>query len=415
MKQLFVRMIVVAMAVPLCATADNWPQWRGPTATGVASPGQYPSTFSDSENVLWKVPLPSVAPSTPAVWEDHIFVTGAIEKKDGILCFDRDGNERWRATFGKATERKHNVASGANSSPLTDGKHVFVYYKSGTIAALDFAGKVLWKDNLQERFGKNTLWWDLGTSPVWVGGNVVVAVIQAEDSYLVALDALTGTVAWKVRRQFDCPRESDQSYTTPSVITQDGLERIIVWGADRLTAHDAATGNTLWVCEGFNPDAKPMWRSIASASVWNDVAVVPYGRGRNLCGIDLRNGLDPAKRWLWNRDRLGSDVPTPVTQAGKAYVLEDGGKLVCIDMMTGNTLWTSTAPRGHGRYYASPILAGSKLYCVSEKGVVIVGDVEQAFSNATVNKMNEGIISTPVAVDNRLLLRGAKHLFCIGQ
>ncbi|MBT3192943.1 MAG: PQQ-binding-like beta-propeller repeat protein [Verrucomicrobia bacterium] len=397
------------------ALGDNWPQWRGPTATGVAPPGAYPAEFSDMENVAWKTKLPSRASSTPAVWGDSIFITGCIGLKDGVLCLDRSGRERWRVTFGKKAKGKHSAASGANSSPLTDGQRVFVYFKSGTIAALDFAGNVIWEDNLQDRFGKNTLWWDLGTSPVLAAGNVIVAVMQAGDSFLVALDAATGEMVWKEPRTFTCPEESDQSYTTPTVLTQNGHERIFVWGADHLTAHDAITGETLWVCDGFNPDNKEQWRSIASASVWNEIAVVCFGRGRNLCAVDLRDTIEPTKRFLWKRQGLGADVPTPVTHDGKAYLLEDGGKLYCIDIRTGKTLWTSTAPRGKGRFYASPILAGSRLYCASDRGIIVSGSADRSFSGATTNKMNEPIISTPIAVDNRLFVRGAKHLFCLGN
>ena len=412
------RLWISFTAVALSTTAlmaDNWPQWRGPSGTGVAAPGAYPTAFSDTANVAWKVALPSAAPSTPAVWDNHIFVAGTIDGQDGLLCLDRKGNERWRVRFGAAAKGKHRTASGSNSSPLTDGKRVFAYYKSGTIAALDFEGNVLWKKNLQEQYGKNTLWWDLGTSPVLAGGAVVIAVIQSDDSYLVALEASTGKEAWKEARHFTCPRESDQSYTTPSVITIEGRERIVVWGADHLTSHDAATGKTLWICDGFNPKQHGQWRSISSASVWGHVAVLSYGRGRNLCAIDLSDGLKSKARWLWNRHGTGADVPTPITHDGKAYVLEDGGKLLCIDIQTGKDIWTSKAARGQGRYFASPILANNNLYCVSERGTVIVGQPANGYHSVTTNSMNENIIASPVPVDNQLILRGARHLFCLGQ
>jgi outer membrane protein assembly factor BamB len=414
MKRLFLSLIAVVIWTGW-SSAANWPQWRGPSATGVAEPGKYPILFSDTENVVWKAALPAAASSTPAVWSDHIFVTCPIDGKDGVLCFDRAGNERWRVQFGSEVKGKHRAGSGSNPSPLTDGKRVFVYYKSGTIAALDFDGTVTWRDNLQERYGPNTLWWDLGTSPVLAGGNVVVAVIHTGDSFLVGLDPSTGSEVWREKRVFTCPRESDQSYTTPSVITVDGKERIVVWGADHLTGHDAATGKTLWVCEGFNPKQKGMWRTISSASVWDHIAVLSYGRGRNLCAIDLRDGLASAERWLWNKDDMGADVPTPATRDGKAYLLEDRGRIVCLDIKTGGELWASEAARGNGRYYASPILAGDRLYCVSEKGVVVVGQLGNRCATATANRMNEGVIATPVLVDDRLYVRGATHLFCFGE
>jgi outer membrane protein assembly factor BamB len=412
MPRFFVSVVVIVILATGNLAADNWPQWRGPSATGVATPGDYPVAFGTDNTLAWKVAMPSPSSSTPAVWGDRIFVTSAIGRKDGVLCYDFNGKEQWRTTFGREVTRKHATASGSNSSPVTDGKRVFVYFKSGTIAALDLKGKLIWKANLQKRYGKNTLRWDLGTSPVLAAGNLVVAVIQAGNSFVVALDATTGKEVWKEARHFTCPPEADQSYTTPSVVTIGGRKRIIIWGADALTAHDAATGRTLWICEGFNPKQKGMWRTIASASVYNNVAIISYGRGKNLCAIDLRDGLDSNKRWLWNRDDVGSDVPTPITFDGKAYILEDGGKLVCVDILTGKDLWVSKAPRGNGRYYASPIMGGGNIYCVSEKGTLVVVHPENHFPTATTNTLNESVISTPVLINDRLLIRGAKHLFC---
>ena len=107
------------------------------------------------------------------------------------------GKELWRKQLGKERPGKHRNASGSNPSPVTDGKNLVVYFKCGTLACFDLDGNEKWKINLQEKYGKDTLWWDLGTSPVIAGGRVIVAVIQAVDSYLVAFDINSGEVAWK--------------------------------------------------------------------------------------------------------------------------------------------------------------------------------------------------------------------------
>ncbi len=179
------HILIVLLCLPAMLTADNWPQWRGPAGNGVAAPGDYPVSFSDTENVRWKVRLPGRGSSTPAVWDDRIFVTGPAGGKDVVQCFDRNGKELWRAAFGPLSKARHKAGTSANSSPVTDGKTVFAYFKSGAVAALDFAGKVLWQDNLQDRYGKSTLWWDLGTSPVLTRDSLVIAVMQAGDSFLI--------------------------------------------------------------------------------------------------------------------------------------------------------------------------------------------------------------------------------------
>ena len=120
----------------------------------------------------------------------------------------------------------------------------FCLLKSGTLVALNFDGEILWKINLQELYGKGSLFWDLGTSPVLADGNVVVAVMHEADSYMVALKQETGEIAWKIDRNFVCKMESGQSYTTPLVVRKENMTILVVWCADHLTGHDATTGET---------------------------------------------------------------------------------------------------------------------------------------------------------------------------
>ena len=259
MKQYFL-ITIFFFSMYLSAAADNWPQWRGPDGTSVAGKGNFPTEFSSTENVLWKVKLPGPGSSTPVVWEDKIFVTGGSEGQDSVQAYDWKGGLVWQKTLGPERPGKHQNGSGSNSSPITDGKNVYVYFKSGTVASLTLNGKLNWQINLQKKFGEDTLWWDLGTSPVLAGGNVVVAVMQEGESYVVAIKPEDGSVAWKADRTFPVQSESGQSYTTPLVREIDGQETIVIWGADRLTGHDPKDGKILWTCEGFNPEDKAMWR-----------------------------------------------------------------------------------------------------------------------------------------------------------
>ena len=403
--------VLLTMAVTALA-ADNWPQWRGPSGTSVAAEGEYPVEFAADEGHAWKIELPGPGSSTPAVWGDAIFVTCGIEGQDGVVCYGLDGQERWRKTLGAGVGGEHRNGSGSNPSPATDGEHVVVYYKSGRVACFTPAGKELWQTNLQEKYGKDTLWWDLGTSPVIAGKNVVIAVMHAGESYLVALDLATGEEAWKQDRTYERPEESDQSYTTPQLAKIDGREVLVVWGADHLTMHDAATGERLLDDGSFNPNDDAMWRVIASPVVYDGVAVVPWGRGKFLTGVDL--GESPEQSHLWQKEGFGADVPTPAARDGKAYVLADDGRIACLDVRTGEPVFDAKLPRrGDNKFYASPVLAGDKLYCVREDGTAFVGRVGEEFELLAENNMGERIIATPVPVRGNLLLRGEEHLFLI--
>ena len=228
MKQ-YALIAIFLFSMCFSAAADNWPQWRGPSGNSVAEDGNYPTVFSSTENVLWKVKLPGPGSSTPIVWEDRIFVTCGDDGEDGVQAYDWSGEQIWKKKLGPERPGKHRNGSGANSSPVTDGKNVYVYFKSGTVASLTMDGKLNWQVNLQQKFGEDTLWWDLGTSPVLAGGNVVIAVMQEGESFVVALKPEDGSVVWKSDRTFPVQKESGQSYTTPYVMEIDGQETMVVW------------------------------------------------------------------------------------------------------------------------------------------------------------------------------------------
>jgi outer membrane protein assembly factor BamB len=414
-------LLAIMVLTGLTALAQNWQQWRGPDGNGIAAHGRYPVTFSATNGVLWSTPLPGKGGSTPVVWGDRIVLTSGVgvgtNGLDGVLGFDWTGKPLWQVTLGPQRPGKHRRGSGSNPSPVTDGKRVFVYFKSGTLAALDFEGQVLWKTNLQERYGKDTLNWDLGTSPVLAGGNVVVAVMHEGNSYVVALNPDNGEAAWKIDRNFTCNEECGQSYATPLVTLRDGRTELVLWGGDHLTGHDAATGGMLWQCGGFNPDNKRHWRNIASPALSQGVALVPYGREQFLAGIKIGGSGDiTAAARLWEKRGLGTDSATPVATDGKAYFVNFKGKVWCLDLLTGQELWATTLPSGKGVFYSSPVLAGDTLTFCREQGDVYVCRITPTgLQVLNETRFDDVFVASPVLVRDRLLLRGEKNLYCVGK
>ena len=412
-------MLLGVLTGPLCA--ENWPTWRGSSYNGVVAGKQPPLDLA--ANQFWKAKLPGRGCSTPIVWEDRIFVTSPIGEEDGLIALDSDGKELWKKTFGKLTPgRGQRVGSSANSSPITDGEIVVAYYKSGAVVCVDFDGKPLWQVNLQEKYGKDTLWWDQGTSPVFAAGRIVIAVMQTGgESYLVSLDRKTGEEVWKTVRKYDVAEESGDSYTTPHVVKVDGVEQIVSWGADHLTGHDAATGKLIWECDGFNPKRAGMQRVIASAVVEDGMAVVPFNRGDSLAGVPLNGkGKVSVDHWSWRDDQRGTDAVTPVLHEGKVYVLKDGGpqrgRVTCMDAKTGKHLWESQLPKGPQVYYASPVLAGDRFYAVREDGMVFSGTIgAEGLVDIKSHALEEGVIASPIVANGRLLVRTDNHLFCFGE
>ncbi|MGD9636979.1 MAG: PQQ-binding-like beta-propeller repeat protein [Pirellulales bacterium] len=412
-----VCLVVVVVFTAEGLAAEDWPQWRGPLASGVAAAGEYPTNFSSDEAVAWKVELPGAGCSTPIVWGDSIYVTSGDDGKDAVVSYGMDGRERWRHTFGAERPGKHRNGSGSNPSPATDGKHLVVYYKSGTLACFSLEGEEKWQFNVQEKYGPDTLWWDLGTSPVIADNRVILAVMQGDDSYLAAFDIDTGKELWKVPRKYVCMEESDQAYTTPQVVNVDGRDQLVVWGADHLTGHDLDTGDVIWECGGFNPNGEANWRVIASPAIESGMAIVPYGRGEYLAGVRLGGKGDvtgSARVWEKQGRGVSSDVPTPAVRDGRAYVLNDAGRIVCLNVGSGDELWSDDLPRNRNKYFSSPVIGGDKLYAAREDGMIFVGRItDDGFELLSENDMGEPTIAAPVPIRGGLLVRGREHLFRI--
>lgn len=405
----------------IAAEAADWPAWRGPLANGSVEKGEYPVEFG-ADNYRWRTPLPGKGCSTPIVLNGSIYLTSPVDGNDALVCYDLAGAERWRAVFGKENPGKHRNGSGSNASPVTDGKAVFVFFKSGTFAAVETDGNVRWKTDLVERFGKDTLFWDHGTSPVLTEKYVVMARMHQGESWLAAFDKETGELAWKVARNYSTPTECDHGYTTPLVIQHQGKESILVWGAEHLTIHSATDGQVCWSCGNFNPDKNALWPAIATPVVVGEMAVIAYGRNDKgvprLHGIRLTGSGDVTQtNQVWQRNDIGTFVPTPAVYKGRVILVRDRGQVVTIDPATGETIWQGEGfPKHRTNFYASPLIAGDKLYAPREDGTVFVASIaNDKFELLSANNMAESIIASPVPVSNGILLRGEQHLFCVAS
>nr|NIP94188.1 PQQ-binding-like beta-propeller repeat protein [Akkermansiaceae bacterium] len=422
------RIIIAAafLGTTLVSQAQDWTSWRGDKEGSGASPkAKTVSKFSEEENLLWKTELPGPGNSTPVIAGEKLIVTCGIEGKDALVAHDLGGKELWRAVYGEETPGKggnKQKGTGSNSSAVTDGKGVFAYFKSGRVAGVTMGGKKLWEVDLHEKYGEDTLWWDEGTSPVLAGGLVVIAVMQTEGgSYLVGLNRQSGEVVWKTDRNFDVNVESGDAYTTPLVMTIDGKETLVTWGADHLTGHDPKTGEQIWVCAGYNPNREKFWRVISSPAATDGIVALSFARGKQTGAVRVGGKGDITKdAWLWKRDGIGADSASPVAHDGKFIILNDSGKsrglVTCVDAVTGKTIWEETLPRKAPTYYASPLLAGDKLYVARVDGTVFCGTVTgTGLTNLTENTLEDNLYASPVAIGDRLYVRGRKALYCFGN
>lgn len=409
---------LLSLAISSSLVANDWPTWRGASHQGSQAGGDYPTEWT-AESVLWKVELPGKGASCPVVWDDHIFVTAPDSGSDSVLAFDRKGKQQWKRALGDARKPKHKqLGTSSNASPVTDGKGIYVYFKSGNFAALEMDGTIRWKRNLAEEFGPQKLYWDQGSSPVIVGDLVILPRLHGGESWVAGFETTTGKIRWKTERNFEVPAENDNGYTTPIPIRHGDRDAVLVWCSDHVTTYAADDGELLWSCGGFNPKENKLWPPIATPVVSGDVAIIPVGRDdrkqaqTHAVRLGGKGDVTESHR-IWERDDFGVFVASPIAYDGRVYLLRHKGAVVCLNPKTGEPHWEAAFPRSSAAYYASPVIAGGILYAAREDGVVFTARIGEKFEQLGENAMGEQILAAPVPFDGHLLIRGADHLFCV--
>jgi len=417
------KRVLVMAAMGICAvtavSADNWPQWRGPSLNGVSSEKNLPIKWTAADNIAWKLPVPSRSGATPIIWNDHIFLNVALEDAAGELelwCVDRaKGTVAWKRPLsgGNNRQRKQNMSS---PSPVTDGKSVLALTGTGMLKAFDFAGKELWSRDIQHDYGRFGLNWGYASSPLLHGDAVFVQVLHGmktdDPSYLLRIDKASGKTVWKVERPTDAIRESPDAYTTPALLQYGKTTEIVITGGDVVTGHDPATGKELWRSRGLNPQNSPWNRIVASPVIAGGVIVAPT-RERPMLGLKPggRGDITETHR-LWSSD-LGPDVPTPVSDGKLLFAVRDNGVVHALDLQSGRVVWGPERLKP-GTYSASPILADGRIYVTSEEGITSVFSAGGKFELLAENAVDEYTLSSVAISQGQIFLRTDKHLFAIG-
>jgi outer membrane protein assembly factor BamB len=399
------------------APAENWPQWRGPGLNGVSGEKDLPVQWSTTENVAWKLAMPSKSGATPIIWGENIFLNVADGDNLELWCVRKtDGTVRWKRliTPGNYKINKQNMSS---PSPVTDGKSVYAMTGLGVMKAFDFAGNELWLRDLQKDYGKFGLNWGYASSPLLYEDGLYVEVLHGmktkEPSYVLRVDTKSGKTVWRVERLTDAVRESPDAYTTPALLKYGNQVEIVVTGGDYITGHDPATGKELWRGGGFNVNKQQAYRLIASPVVFGDIIYAPT-RVRPL--IAFRAGgrgdiTESHKLWSFNN---GPDVPTPVTDGKYFYSVNDRGIAWCLDAKTGAEIWGGQRIKP-ATYSASPVLADGKIYISSEDGLTTVLRAGDKFEVLAENDLGSYTLSSPAISDGMIFLRTEQFLYAVGK
>ena len=399
--------------------ADNWPNWRGPDNNGVARSHALLISWSESKNIVWKLPLPGKAGSTPVIWGDRIFLTSSKDNDFVLLCIRTDGKPLWERPLARAVglASKKDEANEGAASPSTDGKYVYTFVWSGAVACHDFKGGEVWKFNAQERYGKFEILHGVHSTPLLHEDRLYLVLLHANGHWVIALDKATGKEVWKIDRKSDAVGMSREAYASPC-LWKGKQTSLVVLGCDYATGHRLDDGSEIWRLGDLNPKAtyNATLQLIASPVATPEMLLVPTAKGGMVVAVKpgarglIRAG-GPFERW---RTAKGSpDVPSPLVHEGRVYLVRENGLLQCLDAQTGATLYLH---RLHtDRYCASPILAAGRVYLTAHDGTISVVKAGRKFELLAANTLDDNFTASAAVVSDRLYLRGFRSLYAIGE
>jgi outer membrane protein assembly factor BamB len=465
-------LIIPILPLALLAAAD-WPQFRGPNATGVSEEINLPVEFGSDRNVIWKTPVP-LGNSSPAIAGSKIFLT-AFEKEALLtLALDRTtGRILWRREAPRPRKQEiERPANGpASASPVTDGQNAYVFFQDFGLLAYGPDGKELWRMPLgpfNNPFGH-------GASPILSGDTLFMVCDQDVDSFLLAIDKKSGRVLWRAARP-----HAQRGYATPVLYQPaNGKLQVIVAGSYRLSGYDAATGKELWWIRrlpwqvkptpvvagdvvyfttysgesdpGEQENVPPFEEAVArldankDGKLSKDEIVDPKAKARFEEYLDLDDtGFLEERDWkqfqerrlgenslrayklggdgdlternlLWKNSKSLPNVPSPLFYRGVLYTLKEGGILTSYDPKTGEIGKQARLQRALGTYFSSPVAADGKIYTISEEGKAAVIRAGAQWEVIRVNDLGDGCKATPAITDGKIYLRTDDMLYCFAM
>jgi outer membrane protein assembly factor BamB len=414
-KRLLLCLVFSSLAAGV-ARGENWPGWRGPDRNGVSHETGLPLTWSETQNVTWKVPLPGLGVGGPIVWDDRIFLTdsdGPRLSNLHIICLSRDsGKELWHNQFwGTAPTLHHeNKSSMATPVPVTDGKLVFSFFGTGDVFCTTLDGELVWHRSLASEYAPFENRFAASSSPLVFGNLVIVQCDHYGTSYVLAIDKTTGANAWKVDRP-----DYWHSWASPQLVPVEsgsrgsaGRHELVLCGSEKLDALDPATGRKLWTVRG-------MLRECIPTPVFGNgvIYAVSGPKGPTLAVRPGGLGDVTESHVAWSATRGAPFVPSAILVGNSYELVDDGGILTCLDASTGNRRWQKRLP---GRYTASPIAGDGKVYFFNEDGTsTVISSRDNGYRELAQNAIGEPIFATPALSQGRLFIRTPGHLWCIGR
>ncbi|MDA8960598.1 PQQ-binding-like beta-propeller repeat protein [Akkermansiaceae bacterium] len=415
--------------------AKNWHQWRGPEANGVSRTATPPMTWSESENIRWKVSIDGRGVSSPVVWGNKIFLLSSVntgevdaslpkpedqpERVFGIkhpntkysfvvLCLDRKtGKEIWRraATDLVPHEGHHKDNSFASASPFTDGKRLYCWFGSAGLYCFDLDGNKLWSKDLgRAKVGASL---GEGCSPVVHDGKVVILRDNQGQSTIEALDAASGDPLWKKER------DEPNGWSTPLIVPYQEKTQVITCGDNLIRSYDLENGSIIWQCGGLSQNTIP-----CPVTDGERVYCMSGYSGYSLLALPLsaKGDITGSEEIVWSKSKNTPYIPSPILYDGMLGFLKSNQSLYSVlDAKTGNELIGSTRLPSIANVYSSPVGAAGRVYLTGRNGVTLVLKRGKEFEVLATNKLDDEFRASAALVGKQMLLRGSQYLYCIEE
>ncbi|MFT5527346.1 MAG: outer membrane protein assembly factor BamB [Pirellulaceae bacterium] len=404
----------------------QWSAFRGGRLQAVADAQNLPTKWSQSENLLWSVPLVGRGNSSPVVTDHDVFLTSQDANRDlWIVDIDiRTGKTSWQNKVGGGSITATGPASlyahrqnAATPTPLTDGENVFAFFGTGDFVCLDYRGELVWRRSLVKDYGPFDLSFGMSSSPCWIGKELLLACVNKRSSYVIIMNPRYGTTEHKLGREYYAKADGRDAYSSPVVF--DSLNPIVlVAAADTLDSH------VLYA----QPKLKSMWHSsslgiesdhgriIASPTVYENTIVVttanPLGAGvGRVHALDMNS--TGQGRVLWEYKKYTPDCSTPVCYKNRVYMVRDDGIASCLKLRTGELVWRKRL--GKGPFHSSLVASDDKVYFLSRDGVCYVVAADNEGALLAENQLPGNFYATPAISNGVMYIRSDTHLYAIGR
>ena len=379
---------------PKLSIETDWPWWRGPSRNGIATDTPVPVKLSDSDNLVWKVPVPGRGHCSPIVVGQRVFLTTADELKKihYVVAFDRSsGKQLWLKEVSKGGFPARNHKNNTEASPTiaSDGERLiatFYHHDKVEAIALNFDGEIEWRQAVCA-FHPRTFEYGYGPSPLLFRDKVIVSAEYDGNSFITALERTSGDRAWKI------PRPPIISFSSPVVAHVAGKDQMFISGTDRVVSYNPVDGKLLWSTSGTS-------LATCGTMVWDGDIVFASGGFPKPETLAVK--ADGSGKVLWRNNQKCYEQ-SMLAYNGYLYGLTDGGVMFCWRGTDGQEMWKH---RLTGPVSASPVLAGGNIYWANELGTLYVfKPTPERFELVAQNQIGTDSFPSPAICGGQIFLR----------